>query len=331
MKKSIFGLFKAFLWEKRMAVIAFLGIMAIYYAVFSLYHLEPYYYLYPFMLSFILLTVTGSISFYLYCKKHTIRQKALHSIDIMPPSLYEGTDLTQRDYLMLLERLNEIRKDEVQHLDTKVGELTEYITLWTHQMKTPITAMDLVVQEMDDDKRKELSIQLFEMNRYVDTLLQYLRLDNMNRDFVLQEYNVGDIVKTAVRYYSMTFINKHLSVEIKNLDEKVVTDEKWLLFCIKQILSNALKYTMEGKIEIRMEDKKLLVKDTGMGINPSDIPRIFEMGFTGYNGHKDKRATGIGLYLTKKILDRLGHDIYIDSIPGEGTTVMIDLSNLTNM
>lgn len=314
-----------------MAVIAFLGIMAIYYVVFSLYHLPAYYYLYPSMLSFLLLILIGFISFYRYQKAHKVRTEALESIDITLDRLKNTDNLTGQDYFNLLEKLDAIRKEETMRCENKVNELQEYITLWTHQMKTPITAMNLVVQEETESNSRELSIQLFEMNRYVDTLLQYMRLDNMNKDLIFQEYLVRDMVKEAVRYYSMTFIHKHLSVEMRDLDVKVVTDEKWLVFCLKQILSNALKYTKQGKIEIYMEEKVLVIQDTGIGINAEDLPRIFEMGFTGYNGHKDKRATGIGLSLTKKILDKLGHGISITSKPGEGTKVSIDLSNLTNM
>jgi len=128
---------------------------------------------------------------------------------------------------------------------------------------------------------------------------------------------------------------KKISLDLQEMDTLVVTDEKWLVFVLKQILSNALKYTPAGrKISIYMDInfvKTLVIEDTGIGISAEDLPRIMERGFTGYNGRMDKKATGIGLYLTRQILDRLNHEITIESVSGQGTKVYINLSNLTKM
>ena len=154
-------------------------------------------------------------------------------------------------------------------------------------------------------------------------VLQYLRLNSNVNDFVLQEYGLDNIIRQAVRKYAPMFIRKKLTLHYEPLQRKVVTDEKWLVFVLEQILSNAIKYTSSGDIFIYMENGCLVVKDTGIGILPEDLPRIFDKGYTGYNGRSDKKASGIGLYLVKKILGKLGHKVLVESVPGEGTPVKL--------
>lgn len=325
MKRLLYDYFR----EKKTNLITFSCVFLSYFIVFTLYGLSPFYYLYPMLLSLIALLTGFALSFYRYQSKHRQRMQALSHIDISLENLPEATNLTEKDYMLLLNELMQRKNEALNQYDQKTKELYEYATLWSHQMKTPVTAMGLVVQETGGEQAALLDTQLFEMNRYIDILLQFLRLDTMHQDLLIQEYSLEDIVKQAVKYFSRTFIIKHISLEMGDLKTPVVTDEKWLLFCIKQVLSNSLKYTKEGSVRIYEEESKILViEDTGIGISPEDLPRIFEQGFTGYNGHKDKCATGIGLYLTKKIMDNLGHPIYVESVPGQGTKVMFHLSNL---
>ena len=168
---------------------------------------------------------------------------------------------------------------------------------------------------------------LFKIEQYVEMVLSYIRLDNSENDFVIKEYNLDDIVRQAIRKYAPLFIRKKISLDFQNTNYKVLTDEKWLVFVIEQLLSNAIKYTNKGKISIYpLENKKMVIEDNGIGISPEDIPRIFDKGFTGYNGRADKKATGLGLYLCKNILDKLSHKISIESEIGVGTKVILDLS-----
>lgn len=146
-------------------------------------------------------------------------------------------------------------------------------------------------------------------------------------DFVLKEYDLDNIIRQAVRKYAPLFIRKKISLDFQPTNYKVLTDEKWLVFVIEQLLSNAIKYTNKGKISIySLENKKLVIEDTGIGISKEDIPRIFDKGFTGYNGRTDKKATGLGLYLCKNILDKLSHKISIESEVGVKTKVILDLA-----
>ena len=155
--------------------------------------------------------------------------------------------------------------------------------------------------------------------------MQYLRLESFHDDLVFEKVQVEDLVKDMVRKYALFFIQKGLTVNLHDLDKTIVTDKKWLLVVIEQILSNSLKYTKEGGLEISMEGQELCIKDTGIGIKNSDVLRVFERGFSGYNGRLTSSSSGLGLYLSKKISEELGHQIRIDSEVGIGTTVRIKI------
>lgn len=160
-------------------------------------------------------------------------------------------------------------------------------------------------------------------------VLQYLRLESMSSDLLLVEYDLADLIRQAVKKYSIIFINKKISLELEEMNCRVLTDEKWLIFVLEQIISNALKYTNQGKISIYLDEhseKTLIISDTGVGIREEDIKRIFDRGFTGYNGRMDKKSTGIGLYLSQQVLNKLSHVITVTSQVGKGTRVSIDLA-----
>lgn len=208
-------------------------------------------------------------------------------------------------------------------------DVTDYFTLWAHQIKTPIAAMRLLLQQELSEpeeyygQRREAEAELFKIEQYVEMVLQYLRLNSSINDFVLKEYSLDSMVRQAVHKYAPMFIRKGLALQYEPFGGKAVTDEKWMVFVLEQILSNAIKYTSSGKVSIYLENGCLVVEDTGIGILAEDLPRVFDKGYTGYNGRSDKKASGIGLYLVKEILGRLGHKIMLDSEPGKGTRVKI--------
>ena len=198
----------------------------------------------------------------------------------------------------------------------------------SHQIKTPIAAMRLIFQGDGTDQYHELQAQLFKIEQYVEMVMVYLRVGSDRTDFLLKEYELEGMVKQAVRKYASMFIRKKISVRLGQLKGKVLTDEKWLCFVIEQVISNAIKYTKDGYISIDSENETtLVIQDAGIGIAPEDLPRICEKGFTGYNGRSEKRASGIGLYLTKQILVKLGHGISFESEVGKGTIVRIELGS----
>ena len=211
-------------------------------------------------------------------------------------------------------------------MDLRMSDMQDYFTLWAHQIKTPIAAMRLILQTRPENSATEIEGELFRVEQYVEMVLNYLRLDSDSTDFVFKTCALDGIIRQCVRKYAKQFIRKKISLEYGGTALQVLTDEKWLCFVIEQILSNALKYTSAGSIRIFTQGETLVIADTGMGIAPEDLPRVFEKGYTGYNGRTDKKATGIGLYLCKMILQKLGHDISISSEVGKGTRVSIDLS-----
>ena len=209
----------------------------------------------------------------------------------------------------------------------KLNDLMDYYTLWAHQIKTPIAASSLLVGEIEDKKVKnQLEQELFKIESYVNIVLQYLRLESFHEDLVLKKENGDDLVKEIVKKYAIFFIQKGLSLNLHDLDRTIITDKKWFVVILEQVLSNSLKYTSQGGIEIYFQEDTLYIKDSGLGIQDADLLRVFERGFSGYNGRLTQQSSGLGLYLSKKIADELGHQISIASQVGQGTTVMISFS-----
>ena len=209
----------------------------------------------------------------------------------------------------------------------KLNDLMDYYTLWAHQIKTPIAASSLLVGEIEDKKIKnQLEQELFKIESYVNIVLQYLRLESFHEDLVLKKENAEDLVKEIVKKYAIFFIQKGLSLSLHDLDRTIITDRKWFVVILEQVLSNSLKYTSQGGIEIYFQEDRLYIKDSGLGIQDADLLRVFERGFSGYNGRLTQQSSGLGLYLSKKIADELGHQISIASQVGQGTTVMIGFS-----
>lgn len=208
----------------------------------------------------------------------------------------------------------------------------KYYTLWSHQIKTPIAAMHLLLQEEKQDLRS-LEQELWKAEQYVDMALQYQRLDGTDRDLVLKEYPLDMLVKKAVKNLASVFIYNKIGIQIGEMAGGVLTDEKWFIFVLEQVLGNAVKYTAgreHGEIRIyKRETEKghaLVVEDNGIGIRPEDVPRVFEWGYTGFNGRRDKHSTGIGLFLCRQAMDMLGQSITIEAGEGKGTRVILGIS-----
>ena len=231
---------------------------------------------------------------------------------------------------LLQERVEELeyeQKNQILVEQEKYNDLLDYYTLWVHQVKTPIAASSLLIGDLKDKEAKsQLGQELFKIESYVHLVLQYLRLESFHDDLVLKQENLADLVREVVKKYALFFIQQGLSLNLHDLDHTIVTDKKWFLVILEQVLSNSLKYTKEGSIEIYFHEGSLYIKDTGLGIQNADLLRVFERGFSGYNGRLTQQSSGLGLYLSKKIADQLGHKISIDSQVGQGTTVKIGLA-----
>ena len=289
--------------------------------------------------------------------------------------------LIEEDYKRIITRLYEAGREAESEGRIARQEMMDYYGMWVHQIKTPIAAMHVLLQaasesQVEDErtarehwKDKEMKLELFKIEQYVEMVLTYLRMEDMSSDMSFEICELDSVIRQAVRKYSQMFILRKIKLDYVPVETKILTDEKWLVFVVEQILSNALKYTHsysvnerscsmevadmnveQGRISIYMEEyepaqhgsgvditesygavsrgKKrcLVIEDTGIGICPEDLPRVFEKGFTGYNGRKDKKSTGIGLYLCKAVMDKLRHQIWIESEAGEGTKVYLSLA-----
>ena len=241
-------------------------------------------------------------------------------------SLPAALDGIESGYQELIRKEEQQQRKEHARWEKSGQDMEDYYATWVHQIKAPIAVMNVLLQQEDTETNQNLKAELFRVEQYVEMVLGYLRLESPSSDYVIRNYALDDIVRQVVRKYASQFIRRKLRLEYTPLNVSVITDEKWLLFVIEQVLSNALKYTRSGSVSITLEaPKTLCIRDTGIGIAPEDLPRVFEKGYTGSNGRTDKRATGIGLYLCRRILAKLGHSITIVSTPGVGTTVRIGL------
>ena len=236
--------------------------------------------------------------------------------------------LLEQMYQKIIEEVCDSKAEANALLQERENTMNDYYTLWVHQIKTPIAAMKLILQSEPNTQNQKIERELFKIEQYAEMVLQFLRIGSSSTDLLLQDYSLYDIVKKVVKKYAGSFILQKLSLDLEPFTYTLLTDEKWLCVCIEQILSNCIKYTERGGVSISFEEKsqELIITDTGIGIRTEDIPRIFECGFTGYNGRMDKKSTGIGLYLCKQISDRLGYTIQVSSTVGVGTKFTLCLA-----
>lgn len=320
---------KSYIRRHRLGICLYMVFALIFAVVLYLYHmpLEPV--VYAMGLCVVIAVIVLLIDSGRYRKKVEELKWQLEAVKNGVEKLPFPGDEVEAIYQKLLENSKEERVRQVAQIMKDKTDVTDYFTLWTHQIKTPIAAMRLLVQqeisepEQYYEQKKEVEAELFKIEQYVEMVLQYLRLNSSINDFVLKEYDLDDIIRQAVRKYAPMFIRKKLSLKYEPVQVKTVTDEKWMVFVLEQILSNAIKYTVSGSVSIYKEGSCLVVEDTGIGILAEDLPRIFDKGYTGYNGRSDKKASGIGLYLAKEILNRLGHKILVESETGKGTKVKV--------
>lgn len=246
-------------------------------------------------------------------------------------------NLKEELYQEIIHAVEADRRYLISEQDEKKRDMADYYTMWTHQIKTPISALNLIHQREDEEDiqkmRKQAEDELLRIEQYAEMALHYARLESMSADMLFQKYDMSVIIKNTVKKLSLLFIRNGISFTMEEFECRLVTDEKWISFVVEQVLTNALKYTTEGSIHIYGVDengkqsknkvKEIVIEDTGIGISESDLPRIFERGFTGYNGRIYKKSTGIGLYLCKQIMDKLSHTIKVTSKVSEGTKVVL--------
>ena len=322
-------IFWSYLKKERWHILTYLGFAGIFVIIFYLYDVRTDALSYAVFLSAVWLLFFWTADFMRYRKKHETLLELERKIRTQWEMFPVPEDLTEADYQRMLEELFDAGKEQKTEYMTSRQDMMDYYSLWAHQIKTPISAMRILMQSQEETQDLEyvriLRAELFKIEQYVDMVLTYLRMESMSADMVFQWYSLEELVKQAIRKYSQLFILQKIKLEINIEDRQVLTDEKWLVFVIGQILSNALKYTKRGQISIYTEDRALVIEDTGIGIQAEDLPRVFERGFTGYNGRGGGKSTGIGLYLCKSVMDKLSHGISVESMVGKGTKVFLIL------
>lgn len=328
MKKAM-GIFLSYLKRHVTVLIAAALLVCIFTAVFYLYNLPLEAVFYAAGLTAGAIAVLGVIRFAAFYKRHqallALRTRIANELTGLP----EPLSVIEEDYQELLYALYENRVTLLSKADRAKSDMIDYYTIWAHQIKTPIATMHLLLQTEETVQAEQLSTELFKVEQYVEMVLGYLRLESTSTDYVLKKYDLDGIIRQAVRKYARLFIGKKIGIHYSGIPVSVLTDEKWLLFVFEQVLSNAIKYTKAGAVSIYLEEPRtLVIEDTGIGIAPEDLPRVFEKGYTGYNGRADKKATGIGLYLCRRILQKLGHSIEIESQVDVGTKVKIALDTV---
>lgn len=313
--------------QRRREILAGVLFFVIFTISFVLYQLPVKAVLYPAILCLFLGILFVLLDFRRVKQKHDHLSGIQEFTDLITRTLPIVDGIEDEDYQTLIQMLQREHRNVVLDNQRTYSELVDYYTIWVHQIKTPIASMRLTLQNEDTALSRKLTNDLFRIEQYVEMVLTFLRLNSESTDYVIREYDLDGIIRQSVKKFAGEFISRKISLIYEPLHSTVLTDEKWLSFVIEQVLSNALKYTPSGSISITMESgDRLCIRDTGIGIAPEDLPRIFEQGYTGYNGRADKKASGIGLYLCKRICERLGHGIKAESKIDEGTCIIIDFS-----
>lgn len=348
-----------YLKERLAEIVMYIGFLLIFPGIFYLYNVRTDAVKYASLLAFVWFFVWEAARFMKYKRQHEelleTERKASAELYGMP----EAATLIEEDYQRILEKVYHDKVETESAAREFRREMADYYGMWVHQIKTPIAALRVLLQSgaLTDESdqsggerifslAREMKQELFKIEQYVEMVLAYLRTSDMTSDFVFERYELDGIIRQAVKKYSQIFILQKIKLNYEPVKKTVLTDEKWLVFVVEQLLSNALKYTsqkafqktgsqeagdhltedvQECSISIYMEGECLVIEDTGIGIWAEDLPRVFEKGFTGYNGREDKKSTGIGLYLCRTVMDKLRHGIWLESEVWKGTKAYIDL------
>lgn len=276
---------------------------------------------------YVLVIVSGFL-FWKWRRANSILKKLLSEDEIhQVPNILSLTS-NERMYQLFIQKQQYDREQLQAQLNENMQDMQDYYEMWAHQIKVPISVLDLMNQTNTVDKY-ETSSQLIVINQYLDMMLHFIRLKNFNQDLAYQKINVQKLLKSVINGYKFLFIHKNVSISINDVSFTILSDPKWLQFVFEQVVFNAIKYTPQGKINIVCKnDNQVIITDSGIGIAQSDLPMIFTKGYTGFNGRLNSNASGLGLYMVKKILNNLGHDVVITSKVGVGTTVIINLQQV---
>ena len=244
------------------------------------------------------------------------------------PSFYDGKVLYQ-----VLYEINKSMNENVKDLEISLTDFKEYIELWIHEIKLPIASLMLMNHNQKSKLDKKYEEQIKRIDDYVDQILYFVRSENAEKDYLIKDISLKKVINSVAMKNKNDLLEKRINFEVKLDDIKVLTDAKWLEFIINQIVSNSMKYIrkdVDNIIRISVEESikqiDLIIYDNGIGIPEKDIRRVFEKTFTGENGRTTSKSTGMGLYIVKKLCEKLGHKITIKSKVNEYTKIIITFS-----
>ncbi|MGC6769311.1 sensor histidine kinase [Enterococcus sp. LJL128] len=321
-------LFFRYLSDRRITILTYIGMVLLFCTTFFLYDVPFVVYSDALLFSLFFLVIMMSLQFYCYVRKYKQLELGKKSVKLYVQSKKSSRYLLEEEYEELLKSLDQDYRKDIDETKNANYQLMNYYSLWSHQIKTPLAVLNLKMQENKLD-HTVLKQELFKIDQYLEMMLQYLRLRHTETDFVFEEVDVDRLIKETIKKYATFFIYQELSFSMEDTGQKVISDKKWLQFVVEQILINAIKYTESGGIRIYsnpLKPKEIVIEDTGIGILPEDISRVFDRGYTGYNGHNHQKASGLGLSMSKEVMRNLGHQIQLTSEVGVGTKVWLDLS-----
>lgn len=279
---------------------------------------------------------------YDYLRKRNYYNKFIKCLDTLDEK-YLVTELVGQPHFLegkiMMDCIYEIDKSMKEYLNEisfRQKELKEYIEMWCHEVKTPVATSQMIIENNDNQVTKSIREELIKIDDYVEQVLFYARMESVEKDYIIKDTNLQDVVNTVIKRNKKDLISKKIKIELNDLNKIVLSDKKWLEFILHQIINNAIKYVQEQPnihiyTKIFPDYLELIIHDNGVGIIDSEIDRVFDKGFTGSNGRENKKSTGIGLYLCKNLCLRLNHQISIKSDHGTVVTLTFPISSYINL
>ncbi len=321
-----------YLWEKRASAFLVMGACAFFFVVTELYHAPMELAIYTSMMLVSGASVAFFVGLYRFCATykdlHVLLRQSTASLQQMPAP----RGLLDKEWQQLVYAVDAVRRSTVERSEAAVRDAQEYYTLWAHQIKTPLAAMQLLAQENETDTKDLFLSELFQTQQYVDMVMNYQRMASITRDLCVCKVDVDAVVNSAVgRVRPMLLGRPDIMLDVQATGLCVVSDTKWLGVVVEQLLTNAVKYTRHGFVRIYACDDTLVVEDSGIGIAPDELPRVFDRGYTGLNGRSQRHSSGLGLYLCRQITHKLGHGLWLESEQGKGTRVFLSFPKVAMM
>ena len=311
-------------WDQRLFIIFYIALLLLIALLCALYAL-------PMQLCWDLTRLTWLpvivLVLYRVYQEHQQIKQCQSYLSGVSPDIYHANNFVENSYLDVIRQFKEKSDTTKNDAYQSIREHQDYLMTWSHAIKTPLTALKIQADSQMLLSNHAVRQQVLLIERQLELLLNYERLSDFNHDLEFGWFDLKRIVNDVVQRYATFFIAKNISVNVKIASVQILTDEKWLTFVLDQIIFNAIKYSKnDSEITMSWQVKTLKVIDTGVGIAAADLPRIFESGFTGHNGRQYKKATGMGLYMARKVSGYLQQNISITSIEHEGTIAAIQFS-----